>query len=60
MRGLRLELVVVVLLWVVALAATLASAADDDAALVTDPNIKEVKVYISFVHGSVEYTYRRR
>jgi hypothetical protein len=26
----------------------------------TDPNVKEVKVYISFVHGSVEYTYRRR
>jgi hypothetical protein len=25
----------------------------------TDPNIKEVKVYISFAHASVEYTYRR-
>jgi hypothetical protein len=26
----------------------------------TDPNNKEVKVYINFAHASVEYTYRRR
>jgi hypothetical protein len=25
----------------------------------TDPNIKEVKVYVNFAHASVEYTYRR-
>jgi hypothetical protein len=25
----------------------------------TDPNIKDVKVYIAFAHASVEYTYHR-
>jgi hypothetical protein len=25
----------------------------------TDPNIREVKVYVNFAHASVEYTYRR-